>query len=245
MEKIIYIAELDADVDDVVAAEYLYNKNLLECVVLDPFPKTDIGKERLKELTNLGITVSKKIPNIAKYVFVGGALTEVARYILNRKIEYLIMNGGFVGNNIVNKEDELDKFKGKTTIRTFNFNCDVAAADKVLKSKESQIKEIILIGKNVCHNELNTEKYIWNNKESLKLFKKYNVKPGKRQHDMLACHEGLSILNLIKEPTFCEFLDVYPFNNGLKGNMTEWGSTLNQEKTPYRKVKSAIKFKKN
>ena len=97
------------------------------------------------ELTNLGITVSKKIPNIAKYVFVGGALTEVARYISNRKIEYLIMNGGFVGNNIVNKEDELDKFKGKTTIRTFNFNCDVAAADKVLKSKESQIKEIITI----------------------------------------------------------------------------------------------------
>lgn len=245
MEKVVYIAELDADVDDVVAAEYLHNKNLLECVVLDPFPKTDIGKQRLQMLKKLDITVSKKIPNLAKYVFVGGALTEVARYITNHKIEALIMNGGFVGSNIVSNSDELEKFKGKTVVRTFNFNCDVTAADKVLKSKESQIGKIILIGKNVCHSELNTEKYFWNNDESLKLFKKYNVKPGKRQHDMLACHEGLVLLNLIDEPAFCEFKEIFPFNNGLKGNMTEWGSTLKDDKTPYRKTISAIKIKKN
>ena len=44
------------------------------------------------------------------------------------------MNGGFVGDNIIPKEDRLEKFDGKKTIRTFNFNCDVYSTDKVLKS---------------------------------------------------------------------------------------------------------------
>ena len=48
------------------------------------------------------------MPPIAKYVFVGGALTELARYLINHKIECLVMNGGFAGSNIV--KNPLDKF---------------------------------------------------------------------------------------------------------------------------------------
>lgn len=55
---------------------------------------------------------------IAKYVFVGGALTLVADYIKMHHIDWLVMNGGFVGFNIA--AYELDKFKGKKTVRTFN-----------------------------------------------------------------------------------------------------------------------------
>lgn len=36
-KEVVYIAELDADVDDVVAAYYLHNKGVLKCVVLDPY----------------------------------------------------------------------------------------------------------------------------------------------------------------------------------------------------------------
>lgn len=38
MEKeIVYVADLDQDIDDVVAAHYLNNKGVLKCVVYDPF----------------------------------------------------------------------------------------------------------------------------------------------------------------------------------------------------------------
>ncbi|MFR3157355.1 MAG: hypothetical protein ACLTOK_03620 [Anaerobutyricum soehngenii] len=66
----------------------------------------------------IGVSVVKKMPAIAKYVFVGGALTLVADYIKMHHIDWLVMNGGFVGFNIA--AYELDKFKGKKTVRTFN-----------------------------------------------------------------------------------------------------------------------------
>ena len=50
------------------------------------------------------------MPAIAKYVFVGGALTLVADYIKMHHIDWLVMNGGFVGFNIA--AYELDKFIG-------------------------------------------------------------------------------------------------------------------------------------
>ena len=53
------------------------------------------------------------------------------------------MNGGFAGNNIVPEKDVLPKFKGKKTMRTFNFNSDVIATDKVLRSTLEQIDKII------------------------------------------------------------------------------------------------------
>lgn len=242
-KEVVYVAELDADVDDVVAAEYLHNKGVLKCVVLDPLPKTEQGKNRERALEKLGITICTKIPPVAKYVFIGGALTQVAQYIKTRHIDILVMNGGFVGSNIVSITDQLDKFRGKETVRTFNFNCDVEAASAVLKSTEQQIGKILLVGKNVCHSIINTELGIWNDAESKALFKKYNVKEDKRQHDMLACHEGLAYLGLggVTVP-WTTNLVVRPFNLGLKGNMTEWGSLKEDEKSPYRTVVASICF---
>lgn len=101
MKDVIYIAELDADVDDVIASEYLHKKGVLREVVCDPLPNTEHGKQRKQQLEKLGITISRKIPSNAKYLFVGGALTEVARYIRTHKIEYLVMNGGYVGSKFV------------------------------------------------------------------------------------------------------------------------------------------------
>lgn len=235
--EVVYIAELDADVDDVIAAEYLHNKGVLKEVVCDPLPSTWHGKDRKEQLEMLGIKVSNKMPPIAKYVFVGGALTELARYLINHKIECLVMNGGFVGCNIV--KNPLEKFKDKQVIRTFNFNCDVTAADSVLRSKN--IENVILVGKNVCHSEQNTLLGVWNNEK--RLLEKYHSKPGKRQHDMLACREGLIMLGMLDEESYLNYKIVRPHNTGLKGNMTEWGSTFG--KSPYRSVMAAIDWRKN
>ena len=72
-KEIIYIADLDQDVDDVVAAHYLHNEGVLKCVVCDPYPKSEDGLKRKDILESLGVQVLKKMPPVAKYVFVGGA----------------------------------------------------------------------------------------------------------------------------------------------------------------------------
>ena len=130
------------------------------------------------------------------------------------------------------------KFKGKTAIRTFNFNCDVNAADYVLSSPN--IGKIILVGKNVCHNPKNTADGIWKDLKPM-IEGEYKVRPGKLQHDMLACREGLVALGCLDEPAWCVYKEVYPFNMGLCGNMTWWGSTLTPKPlNKYRKVLAAV-----
>ena len=236
--KIVYIAELDQDVDDVIAARYLHQENVLQCVVLDPYPTSTEGLLRKQSLENLGIHVTKKIPLNTKYIFVGGALTLVANYIRFRYIDTLVMNGGFVGHGI--STYELPKFKNKEEVRTFNFNSDVQATDTVLRTNEKHIGQIILIGKNVCHDKRNTRIGIWSETKYQNLFDDYNVGERKLQHDMLACHEGLSFLK--NQPTFCEYDTIRPYNTGLNGNKTLWGSTKS-DNSPYRKVLAAIGYK--
>lgn len=155
--EIVYVAELDQDVDDVIAARYLHMQHALECVVLDPNPTSEIGLERLKSLETLGISIRKIMPSNAPFVFVGGPLTVITDYIKTHTIDTLAMNGGFVGCNIVT--DVLPQFRDKELLRTFNFNSDVHATDEVLRSH--RIGHIILIGKNVCHDERNTHTKLW------------------------------------------------------------------------------------
>ena len=241
-KKITYLAELDGDIDDAIAIEYLYSKNVLKCIICDPKPTTKVGRIRQSNFEKLGIEIYFKIPEGTDIIFCGGALTTLAEYLESNKISTLVTNGGFVGDNIVPKEDRLEKFYGKKTIRTFNFNCDVYSTDKVLKSSIDKIEKIILVGKNVCHSLDNTPSGIWNDEESNKIFAKYRVKDNKLQHDMLMCHEGLSLLKMIDEKPYCEYEEVYPYNEGLKGDMTKWGSKRDNHKTPYRKVLAAVRY---
>ena len=97
-------------------------------------------------------------------------------------------------------------------MRIFNFNSDVIAADKVLRSTSEHINKIILVGKNVCQSKQNTSEGIWNYEEFDYLFNKYRVKENKCLHDLLMCHEGLCLLELIDEEPYCEFEEVFPYN---------------------------------
>ena len=83
----------------------------------------------------------------------------------------------------------------------------------------------------------NAEKKIY--EKYKELFDTYNVKDKKRQHDMLACHEGLAFLN--NSTKYCKYEVIKPFNTGLKGTYTQWGSTKTRE-TPYREVLAAIEY---
>lgn len=98
---------------------------------------------------------------------------------------------------------------------------------------------MVLVGKNVCHDIRNTRVGIWSDKKYKELFDTYEVKDKKRQHDMLACHEGLAFLN--NSTKYCKYEVVKPYNTGLKGTYTQWGSTKTRE-TPYREVLAAIEY---
>ncbi len=233
-KKIVYVAELDADVDDYIAAIYLYRMNVLDCIVLDPVPKTIEGNNRVKILRNMGISVQKTFPKNTEYVFVGGALTSLSNWIQNHKIKVLCMNGGFVGCNIV--KNPLKKFTGKEFCRTFNFNMDIRATEKILKS--NNIEEIMLVGKNVCHDLKNTKLGIWKDEQILEEF---SIKDEKRMHDLLACYEGLVEYGFINGEKYCLYKNLYPCNNGMNGIYTEWGSC--ETKTNYRICKMAVGYK--
>jgi hypothetical protein len=140
-DKIVYVAELDADVDDVVAVHYLHGLDLLDYVVLDPVPVEEIGKRRLRMLNAMGVEVREHLEPNNTNVFCGGQLTEIARCIkAGGTINNLVLQGGFVGSNIVPLNKQLKKFQNKETVRTFNFNCDVAATDYVLRPTEGGTK---------------------------------------------------------------------------------------------------------
>lgn len=241
-QKITYIAELDQDVDDVVALEYLHKLGYLKDVVLDPYPVEPEGIARMNEIKKY-VEVYDKIPKDTKIVFVGGALKQVAEYVEMNKLDWLVMNGGFVGNNIEN-HFELPKFKGKDTVRTFNFNSNIMATDKVLKSPN--IKNIMLVGKNVCHNKKNTRMGIWKTDENLQgIFDKYGVNDRKLLHDLLACKEGLIKLGLLYEKSILKYRALKPYNEGIDGTYTKWGSCLpKNERSKYKVCYTAVDYKK-
>lgn len=220
MKDIIYIGELDQDVDDVIAAEYLHLEGKLKGVVLDPYPETEIGLARLKRLKELGIQFYRSIPSCSA-IFVGGAFTEIARFLRNHKVDIIVANGGFVGANIVPKSEQLPKFRGKEYVRTFNFNMDVDAITEVLNSKN--VGQIYLIGKNVCHDIKNTREGIWKDKYT-DLLEYHQVPDKKRLHDLLACHEGIQFINGTLENCILKYENITCVNKGLNGKYTEWGS---------------------
>ena len=233
--SIIYIADIDQDIDDIIAAEYLHIRNVLMGVVLDPLPKSVEGWSRVERLEKMGVKVFKEIP-LCNAIFIGGAFTKVAEYLEVNNVHSIVANGGFVGSNIVKLSDQLDKFKGKKFVRTFNFNIDVESTVKVLNSLN--VVSISLIGKNVCHSEKNTINGIWKNHEFLK---KYHLKDIKRLHDLLMCREGINLID--GEPTLLDYRTVTPINEGLKGNMTKWGSQLWDSQNMGIGVKAAVGWK--
>lgn len=215
-KKIIYVAEIDADVDDIVAVEYLANKNVLEGIVLDPVPTSTVGLERIEQIKKMGIKVFDEIPK-CDYIFVGGAFTKLANYLRRNRAVTIVANGGFVGQNLV--KEPLEKFKGKKYIRTFNFNMDVHSTIQVLNSRAYD--NFYLIGKNVCHSEKNTIAGIWKDE---KFLNKYHLKTDKRLHDLLAVQEGIKIINNDIENSLLVFEKTNPIYEKLDGKFTKWGS---------------------
>ena len=244
--KIVYIADLSQDIDDLIAIEYLNSFGLLSHVVYDAEDNSFENISRIEALRKLNIPLVSTIPPSAKVIFCGGKLKPVEQlftWFPNTSIDTLVMNGGFVGSNCVPSKKVLPKFKDKNFVKTYNFNLSPKSTNFVLQTVPKQIGRIILVGKNVCHDKRNTVKGIWNTDFFKGLQKKYNFSDTKLLHDVLACHEGLALLNYIPEEPFCFFHDVYPTVQDYEiNNKTEWGSKFDKD-FYFRKCYSAIYFK--
>jgi len=217
-KEIVFVADIANDIDDVIAIEFLALANMLKCVVLDGKSR-DLVRE--KELEKIGVTFKEEIPENTKILFCGGALTKISKFVETNEIDLLVVNGGFAGINIVKKENVLNKFKNKEKVRTYNFNMDIDSALNALSSKN--IKEIILVSKNVCHSELNCVGEIHNNT----FLAKYSLNKEKRLHDLLMVKEGVNYI--LNEKMYCTYENVIPVcERKFPDNMSVWGSELNE-----------------
>jgi len=61
-----------------------------------------------------------------------------------------VAQGGFAGEGVVPREQQMDKFKGKATCPTWNFGKNAPAAKAALAS--TAISRKICVSKNVCHS---------------------------------------------------------------------------------------------
>lgn len=95
----------------------------------------------------------------------GGPLTNIHNMMLSNPddiiFDHWTCQGGFVGANIVTPNYELDKFKGKVTVPTFNFNGNPNAAMDLLVNKQP-FNSIRTVGKNVCHGFFITKEQVDN-----------------------------------------------------------------------------------
>lgn len=222
---IVYVCDIEQDIDDKIAVEYLHNSGLLKCVVLD----RPTNSPRVDELKEMGVVFEEDIPEDTDTIFCGGALTRIAEYLRKTEtpVQFFACNGGYAGSNIVAEDDQLPKFKGKTHVRTYNFNCDVESAKEVLES--DMIKKIRLVSKNVCHDHRNTRGRLHNDE----FLNSYKLKPNKCLHDLLMVKEALDYIYGSGEESLCTYLSVdcdhmytAPYKNKAQ-KFDMWGSIPN------------------
>ena len=214
---LIYIADIKQDIDDIIAIEFIKSIGIDFAVVLDRD-----GQENEPEVLTLkkkGIIFKSEIPTGTEVIFVGGGLTKVAKYLEKNKVNIIVMNGGFAGDNLVKRKNRLTKFNGKETVRTFNFSIDHKATRKVLFQYNGKYNRLLLVSKNVCHSKKNV-KGVLHNDEFLYSF---DLRKGKRLHDLLMVKEGINLIH--KNLMVCKYKAIIPYYEIRNGNVY-WGSKL-------------------
>lgn len=201
------------------------NRDYLKQCVSD-FHYTWLGKISPADPDNTGANILADMVNIYSdlNIICGAPLGNIGALLdLNLvEVKKLIVQGGFAGDNIVDPQNILEKFKGKTTCATFNLNGDVSSALKVLES--TKIKERWFVSKNVCHGV----KYDYDMHNFMKIHRHKN--PGlnliyegmtiylNKKPDGKAFHDPLAACCAINSD-ICKFEEVELYRQ--KG---EWGS---------------------
>ncbi len=194
MTKVVYIADIGGDIDDLIAIQYLNSIDRLDCVVLDG---RSIDHSRIAKLENDNIKIVDYIPSSTRVVFCGGAFTAVNDFLKHSKLDLFVANGFFAGVGVVEEADILPKFTGLAACRSYNPELDYIAAAEIIYRHRDQLS--YFVSKNVCHHENNIVGK-WHTEQ-------FNCRPNKKLHDVLMVKEGLNILD--KRDTLCAYEPVH------------------------------------
>lgn len=172
--------------------------------------------------------LAKVFKEFPEATIVTGAALHNLRLFLTENSELSIGQwvgqGGFAGDSVVEPEHRLEKFIGRETCPTFNFNGDVTGAYLMLTSP--QVKKRRLVSKNVCHG-LPYDQDMHDKMEPFKdkslglqlIYKSMDIYLGKKPRGKLF-HDPLAACCAI-EPDCCEYKEVELYRD--RG---QWGSRL-------------------
>jgi pyrimidine-specific ribonucleoside hydrolase len=183
-----------------------------------------------------------KYPDLT--IVCGASLGNIANFLdLDVKLNTIVVQGGFAGDNIMPPELVLPKFKGKITCPTFNLGGDMPAALKVLAS--DKISKRYFVSKNVCHGVIYDQEmhdFMTPHKDkNIGLALLYNgmdrylnkKSSGKAFHDPLAACVAI-------DKSVCRFEEVELYKD--KG---EWGSRRSDNLNAFISIQADMdKFKK-
>lgn len=179
----------------------------------------NLNREWAPEAGKLIYEIVQDYPGLT--VMTGGPLKNIKACLekASFRLDEIVVQGGFAGDNVVAEEDRLEKFKGKITCPTFNLNGDVPGAKLVIAT--DRIGKKFFVSKNVCHgvcydndfherlradkNRKLSNKIIWD------VMDKYHTR-SKLLHDPLAAA-------CLIDRNVCQFTEVELYRE--KG---EWGS---------------------
>lgn len=85
----------------------------------------------------------------------GSPLKNVGKFLTefpDRKLGRVIVQGGFAGEGVVPPEIQMEKFKGLSSVPSYNLNGDIKSAIAVIESPNFLEKKFV--SKNVCHGVL-------------------------------------------------------------------------------------------
>ena len=171
-------------------------------------------------------------------IITGAPLKNFKEIASSMKLTRWVAQGGFAGDNVVPEAYRLEKFAGRITCPTFNFNGDYKTALAMLENPN--IEEKRLVSKNVCHGmvyDQDWQERIYPHRHQsagLELIYKgmelYLAKSpnGKKFHDPLAAVVAVN-------PEVCEFREVRMFRQ--KG---EWGAELCEGTNTFISVKANL-----
>lgn len=124
--------------------------------VYGDFPKSYEAEEGWKVLERLlgpdtTLVTGAPLKNLGKLLLeLEDSALERGLYDQHSHLGRLFVQGGFAGEGVVPEENQLDKFKGKVTVPTYNLNGDPKAALRVI-NHAGWFSDLRFISKNVCH----------------------------------------------------------------------------------------------
>lgn len=165
-----------------------------------------------------------KYPNAT--LLTGGPLKNLHQFLKtypDMVVQHLVAQGGFAGDSLVTPENRLQKFAGRETCPTFNFNGDPQGALLALESKN--ILKRTLVSKNVCHGIVYDQAFHEafaihkNGKAGMKMIYKTMEAYLQRHPKGKMLHDPLAACVMMNPKEICAFEEVEVYRS--KG---EWGS---------------------